>query len=74
MRLNDLLEEDLRNLKETDFMGPTTRAEWNRRRKDTGRKLMEEDKSYGFKNFKNFDEILQKSKSEQLDIARNLFS
>ena len=70
MRLNELLEDDMRNLKETDFMGPTTRAEWNRRHKDQGRKLMEE-KSY---DFSSFDEILQQSKEEQLKIARNLFS
>lgn len=32
IRLNDLLEEDLRNLKETDLMGPWTRAEFNKRK------------------------------------------
>ena len=55
-------------------MGPTTRTEWNKRRKSEGRRLMEEDKSYDIKNFKNFDEILKMPKSEQLNIARNLFS
>ena len=70
MKLNELLEDDMRNLKETDFMGPTTRAEWNRRYKDQGRRLMEK-KTY---DFKSFDEILQQPKSEQLNIARNLFS
>ena len=55
-------------------MGPTTRAEWNRRKKAEGRKLMKEDKSYDFKDFKNFDEILQRPKSEQMMIARDLFS
>jgi len=33
MRLNDLLEEDLQTLKEADLMGPTTRAEFYRRKK-----------------------------------------
>lgn len=52
-------------------MGPTTRTEWNKRRKSEGRKLMEEEKSY---DFSSFDEILKMPKSEQLNIARNLFS
>jgi hypothetical protein len=73
MRLNDLLEEDLRTLKETDFMGPTTRAEWNRR------KLLAaspEEQKLGKKpkfDFSHFDEILQERKSDQLKIARNKF-
>jgi hypothetical protein len=74
MRLNDLLEEDLRTLKETDFMGPTTRAEWNRR------KLLaaspEEERKLGKKSkfdFSHFDKILQERKSDQLKIARNKF-
>lgn len=33
LRLNELLEEDLRNLKETDVMGPTTRMEYNFRKR-----------------------------------------
>ena len=32
MKLNEHLEEDLRTLKESDLMGPSTRAEFNRRR------------------------------------------
>jgi hypothetical protein len=55
MRLNDLLEEDLQTLKEADLMGPTTRAEFYRRKKAAGpsinsseeRKLIRE-KSYDF--------------------------
>ncbi len=78
MRVNDLLEEDLRTLKETDFMGPTTRAEFNRRKKAAAaasagseeRKLDKQGPAY---NFANFDEILQKKKSEQLEIARSMF-
>jgi len=31
-RLNDILEEDLRNLKDTDIMGPMTRMEYNFRK------------------------------------------
>ncbi len=79
MRLNELLEEDLKNLKETDFMGPATRAEFNRRRKaktvsdptvtSEGRKLIKE----ALKDFSNFDEILQLPKTEQLEIMRNVF-
>ena len=76
MRLNDLLEDDLRNLKETDLMGPTTRAEFNRRKKTAGpsisseeRKLIRE-KSY---DFSNIDEILRQRKSDQLRIMRKKF-
>ena len=54
-------------------MGPTTRAEWNKRKSEEGRKLMEEEKSYYINDFKNFDGILKQPKSEQLNIARNLF-
>ena len=77
MRLNDLLEDDLRNLKETDLMGPTTRAEYNRRKKLTtsGPSVNSEERklrkpSY---DFSSFDEILQQRKSEQLKIMRNTF-
>ena len=76
MRLNDLLEDDLRTLKETDLMGPTTRAEFNRRKKAAGpsisseeRKLIRE-KSY---DFSNIDEILRQRKSDQLRIMRKKF-
>ena len=78
MKLNELLEEDLRTLKETDFMGPTTRAEYNRRKmlaaggadgKD--RNLRKEAKvKY---NFEKFDDILKQKKSDQLKIARQMF-
>jgi hypothetical protein len=75
MRLNDLLEEDLRTLKETDLMGPTTRAEFNRRKKAAGPPVSEErkmirEKSY---DFSNIDEILQQRKSDQLRIMRKKF-
>ena len=75
MRLNDLLEEDLKHLKETDFMGPTTRAEFNRRKALAGptkeeRKLGKDVKF----DFSSFDEILQERKSDQLKIARSMFS
>merc|ERR1719330_1103701 len=71
MRLNGILEEDLRNLKETDFMGPITRTEYNFRKKAAGgsvdieRQLV--DKSAH--NFSSFNEILKQKKSEQLRIA-----
>ena len=75
MRLNDLLEDDLKNLKETDFMGPTTRAEWNRRKKAAGPSVSEERKLFREKSydFSNFDEILKERKSEQLRIMRKMF-
>ena len=81
LRLNDILEEDLRNLKETDIMGPTTRMEYNFRKRQTAvpfdgtrtssaeRKM----KRASF-DFEVFDDILQKKKGEQLDIARALFT
>ena len=74
MRLNEILEDDLRNLKETDFMGPTTRAEYNYRKK-----LAEEKKGNFFRwtkptyDFSSFDEILTKRKSDQLKIAKSMF-
>ena len=61
MRLNDLLEDDLRNLKETYLMCPTTRIEYKRKLRKA---------SY---DFSSFDEILQQKKSEQLKIMRNMF-
>jgi len=73
MRLNDLLEEDLRNLKETDLMGPTTRAEFNRRKKAAGPSVSSEERKLGKYDFSKFDEILQQRKSEQLKIARSMF-
>ncbi len=79
MRLNDLLEEDLKILKETDFMGPTTRAEFNRRKKlqatnkptvtSEGRKLIKG----ALQDFSNFDEVRQLSKMEQLQLMRDVF-
>ena len=36
VRLNEILEEDLRNLKETDVMGPMTRMEFNLRKQSAG--------------------------------------
>jgi len=76
MRLNDLLEEDLRNLKETDIMGPTTRAEFNRRKKAAASpSASSEERKLGNEvyDFSNFDDILQQRKSEQLRIARSMF-
>ena len=80
MRLNDLLEEDLRTLKETDLMGPTTRAEWNRRqalKAQTGVADTAEERLLGkapkFEDFSSFDDITKRSKSEQLRIARHVF-
>ena len=76
MIMNEKLEEDLRTLKETDLMGPTTRAEFNRRKKlsadpEEERKL---NKKRGKKfDFSNFNKILQEKKSDQLKIARSMF-
>lgn len=80
LKLNEILDEDLKNLKETDFMGPTTRAEWNYRKMlkeqgtdtDGGKsKLRQKKASY---DFSSFDEILQQKKTDQLKIARNMFA
>ena len=74
MRLNELMEEDLRTLKETDFMGPTTRAEYNRRKKLTADPEKERELHKGVKyDFSNFDDILKERKADQLEIARRNF-
>mmetsp|Transcript_11454 Transcript_11454/g.16684 ORF Transcript_11454/g.16684 Transcript_11454/m.16684 type:complete len:689 (-) Transcript_11454:183-2249(-) len=77
MRLNDLLEEDLRTLKETDFMGPTTRAEFNRRKKSAaGPSVNSRDRRLFKKAFKDssfLDGIRQQPKSEQLRLMRSMF-
>ncbi len=75
MRINDLLEQDLRTLKETDFMGPTTRAEFNRRKaaepvdpiSKRERKMVKAKYDYT-----KLDEIRKQPKSEQLRIMRVL--
>ena len=73
--MNERLEEDLRTLKETDLMGPNTRAEYNRRKKLSAEP--EEEVRYLGKrpkyDFSNFDEILQERKADQLKIARDMF-
>ena len=74
MRLNELMEEDLRTLKETDFMGPTTRAEYNRRKKLTADPEKERELRKGVNyEFSNFEDIKKESKADQLEIARALF-
>ena len=74
LRLNEILEEDLRNLKETDFMGPTTRAEYNYRKRQAEsaneKKLR---KKKPFFDFSSFNDILKERKSDQLKIAKSLF-
>uniref|UniRef100_A0A7S3Q3S8 PA14 domain-containing protein n=1 Tax=Chaetoceros debilis TaxID=122233 RepID=A0A7S3Q3S8_9STRA len=64
--MEERLEEDLRTLKETHFVGQTTRTEFNRRKAlstdpEEERKLGREAKF----DFSHFDEILQERKSDQ---------
>ena len=76
MRLNDILEEDLRVLKETDFMGPTTRAEYNRRKAgEPGPSISNRERRRLKKTYdsSSLEQILQQPKSEQLRIMRVLF-
>ena len=74
MIMNEKLEEDLRTLKETDLMGPTTRAEFNRRKKFSADPEEERKLNKGAKfDFSNFDQILKEKKSDQLKIARSMF-
>ena len=74
MIMNEKLEEDLRTLKETDLMGPTTRAEFNRRKKLSADPEEERKLNKGAKfDFSNFDQILKEKKSDQLNIARSMF-
>ena len=79
MRLNDLLEEDLRTLKETDFMGPTTRAEFNRRKNaasgPSANTRSEDQKSIErvVSDPSVLDNIRQQPTSEQLRIMRVVF-
>ncbi len=75
MRLNELMEDDMRNLKETDFMGPTTRAEWNYRKalaegNQDQANLRNKRPAY---DFSSFDDILKQRKSDQLKIAKSMF-
>ena len=73
--MNEHLEEDLRTLKETDLMGPSTKAEFNRR-KQISADPVQKDRYLGKRpkfDFSNFDEILQERKTEQLKIARARF-
>ena len=75
--MEERLEEDLRTLKETDLMGPNTRAEYNRRKKLSADPPEEEVRYLGKRpkfDFSNFDEILQERKSDQLNIARSMFA
>jgi len=73
IRLNKILEEDLRNLKETDFMGPMTRIEYNLRKKAAGVDVERQLVDKSAYNFTNFNEIFKQKKSEQLRIARSLY-
>ena len=77
MILNDRMEEDLRTLKETDFMGPKTRAEFNKRQKAAGIRPTV-DRKLRKSLLKKYDpsklEFIRKMrKSEQLEIMRNMF-
>lgn len=71
LRLEEIFEEDLRKLKETDIMGPKTRAEFNRR------KLLREgaDPSMQDRNLKKFDfskmdQVLFQRKLEQMQALK----
>mgnify|MGYP003324445817 CR=1 FL=1 len=79
MRLIDILEEEQKNLKETDIMGPRTRVEFNRRKKTAGSSVGNEEAVHKQRisreyDFSSFDRILQLSKVEQLRIARSMFA
>jgi len=66
MKLNEHLEEDLRTLKESDLMGPSTRAEFNRRR---DMKLSPEERERKLKNkpdFSKLDKVLFSRRYEHL--------
>ena len=62
-------------------MGPTTRAQWNRRQAlkaqagmtDTAAEERILGKAPKIEDFKSFDDITKRSKSEQLRIARHVF-
>ncbi len=74
--MNERLEEDLATLVETDLMGPTTRAEFNRRKALESADTEQEDRNLGKPpkfDFSSFDEILLEKKAEQLRIARAMF-
>ena len=71
----DSWQEDLLTMKETDLMGPGTRAEFNRRKLISADPAQENwylGKRPKF-DFSNIDEILQERKSDQLKIARARF-
>jgi len=66
MRTNELLEEDLRTLKETDLMGPTTRAEFNRRKNANLNPAERERKLKNKMDFTKLDKILFQRRYEQM--------
>eukprot|EP00551_Chaetoceros_affinis_P006475 CAMPEP_0203662092 /NCGR_PEP_ID=MMETSP0090-20130426/179_1 /ASSEMBLY_ACC=CAM_ASM_001088 /TAXON_ID=426623 /ORGANISM="Chaetoceros affinis, Strain CCMP159" /LENGTH=716 /DNA_ID=CAMNT_0050524837 /DNA_START=368 /DNA_END=2518 /DNA_ORIENTATION=- len=66
MKLNEKLEEDLRTLKETDLMGPATRAEFERRKNMDLDPAERERKLKNKPDFSKLDKVLAQRRYEQL--------
>lgn len=73
MRLNDILEEDLRTLKETDLMGPTTRREYNRRKEAANANIdpvERQQRALKKHDFSKLDNILFQRRLDQLRMGK----
>jgi len=66
MKRNDMLEKDLRNLKETDIMGPWTRTEFNKRKETATNPSFSQQQKSKIYNFAMFDGILSERIREKI--------
>jgi hypothetical protein len=74
MILNELLEDDLQTLKESNFVDPLTKAEFNRIYLLIASLEWERKLGKGAKfHFSKFDENFQEYKSDQLKIVRSKY-
>jgi hypothetical protein len=74
LRLEEIFEEDLRTLKETDIMGPKTRAEFNRRKllREGGDPTGQERHLKKF-DFSKMDQVLFQRKLQQMQAMKKQF-
>jgi len=70
MIMNEHLERDLENLKETDIMGPSTRAEYNRRKMLAAAaadpSVLEQKQNLQKFDFSKMDQVLLQRRQEQM--------
>ncbi len=71
LRLEQIFEEDLRKLKETDIMAPKTRAEFNRRKLiREGADPSRQDRKLKKFNFSKMDQVLFQRKLDQMQALK----